>query len=200
MASYIGRRRFLATLGGGVAAWPLAARAQQGQRMRCIGVLMPLAADDPEAKARLAAFQQGLQELGWTEGRNVRTDTRFAGGDGERIRKYAAELVALTPDVMLAAGGTVMAPLQQATRAVPIVFTQTTDPVGAGFVATLARPGGNATGFILFEFGISVKWLERIRDIAPRVTRAAVLRDPTVPSALGQLGAVQAWRPRSGWN
>jgi ABC-type uncharacterized transport system substrate-binding protein len=120
------------------------------------------------------------------------------GGDGERIRKYAAELVALTPDVILAAGGTVMAPLQQATRAVPIVFTQTTDPVGAGFVATLARPGGNATGFILFEFGISVKWLELIRDIAPRVTRAAVLRDPTIPSALGQLGAVQGVAPSFG--
>jgi len=192
------RRKFITLLGGAAAAWPLAARAQPAERMRRIGVLMPLAADDPEAKARLAAFQQGLQELGWIEGRNVQTDTRFAGGDGERIRKYAAELVALTPDVILAAGGTVMAPLQQATRAVPIVFTQTTDPVGAGFVATLARPGGNATGFILFEFGISVKWLELIRDIAPRVTRAAVLRDPTVPSALGQLGAVQGVAPSFG--
>src|SRR5262249_39683250 len=144
-----------------------AARAQQGERVRRIGVLMPLSLDDPEAKARLAAFQQGLQELGWTEGRNIHTDIRLAGGDDDRIRKYAAELVALTPDVILAAGGTVMAPLRQATRTVPIVFTQTTDPVGAGFVESLARPGGNATGFTLFEFGISVKWLELLREIAP---------------------------------
>jgi putative ABC transport system substrate-binding protein len=192
------RREFITLLGGAAAAWPLAARAQQAERMRRIGVLMSLAADDPEAKARLAAFQQGLQELGWTEGRNVQIDTRLAGSDMERIRKYAAELVALMPDVILAAGGTVMAPMLQATRTVPIVFTQTPDPVGSGFVESLARPGGNATGFTLFEYGISVKWLELLKEIAPRLTRAAVLRDPAVPHGFGQLGAVQAVAPSFG--
>jgi putative tryptophan/tyrosine transport system substrate-binding protein len=192
------RRREFISLLGGAAAWPLAARAQQGERMRLVGVLMALAVDDAEAKARLAAFQQGLQQLGWTEGRNVRFETRWAGGDAERIRTYAAELVALTPDVILAAGGVVMAPLLQATRTVPIIFTQTPDPVGSGFVASLARPGGNATGFALFEFGISVKWLELLREIAPRVTRAAALRDPAIPAGLGQLGAIQAVAPSFG--
>ncbi len=192
------RRRELLGALGGAAALPLAARAQQPERMRRIGVLMSLAADDPEAKARLAAFQQGLQELGWTEGRNVQIDTRLAGSDVERIRKYAAELVALMPDVILASGGTVMAPLQQATHTVPIIFTQTPDPVGSGFVASLARPGGNATGFTLFEYGISVKWLELVKEIAPRLTRAAALRDPSVPHGLGQLGAVQAVAPSFG--
>jgi putative tryptophan/tyrosine transport system substrate-binding protein len=192
------RRDFFSLIGGAAAAWPLAARAQQGERMRLVGVLMALAVDDAEAKARLAAFQQGLQQLGWTEGRNVRFETRWAGGDAERIRTYAAELVALTPDVILAAGGVVMAPLLQATRTVPIIFTQTPDPVGSGFVASLARPGGNATGFALFEFGISVKWLELLREIAPRVTRAAALRDPAIPAGLGQLGAIQAVAPSFG--
>ena len=142
------RREFIALIGG-AATWPLTARAQQPDRMRRIGVLMPLAADDPEAQARLAAFAQGLQELGWTDGRNVRIDTRWGAGDADEIRKYAAELVALAPDVILAAGGAVVGPLLQATRTVPIVFTQTPDPVGAGFVASLARPGGNATGFTI---------------------------------------------------
>jgi ABC-type uncharacterized transport system substrate-binding protein len=192
------RRQFITLFYGAAAAWPLGARGQQGERARRIGVLMSLAADDPEAKARLAAFQQGLQELGWTEGRNVQIDTRMAGSDVERIRKYAAELVALMPDVILASGGTVMAPLQQATRTVPIIFTQTPDPVGSGFVASLARPGGNATGFTLFEYGISVKWLELVKEIAPRLTRAAALRDPSVPHGLGQLGAVQAVAPSFG--
>ena len=167
------RREFIALIGG-AATWPLTARAQQPDRMRRIGVLIPLAADDPEAKARLAAFAQGLRELGWTDGRNVRVDTRLSAGNADEISKYAAELVALAPDVILAAGGAVVGTLLQATRTVPIVFTQTPDPVGAGFVASLARPGGNATGFTLFEFGISVKWLELLREIAPRVTRAAV--------------------------
>ena len=148
------RREFITLLGGAAAAWPLAARAQQGERMRRIGVLMSLAADDPEGQARLAAFLQGLQQLGWTDGRNVRIDYRWGAGDAERIRRYAAELVALAPDVILASGDHASWPLQQATRTVPIVFAQVADPVGAGFVESLARPGGNATGFTLFEYGI----------------------------------------------
>jgi putative ABC transport system substrate-binding protein len=200
MATYIRRREFVFTLGGAAAAWPLAARAQQPERMRRVGVLMPLAMDDPEAKARIAAFQQGLEQLGWTDGRNVQIDTRWAGGDMESIRKNAAELVALSPDVILAAGGAAMTPLHQATRTVPIVFTQTPDPVGAGFVASLARPGGNATGFTLFEFGISVKWLELLKEIAPRVARAAALRDPAYPPGSANWARSRAWRQRSGSN
>ena len=192
------RRDVITLLGGAAAAWPLAARAQQSDRVRRIGVLIPVAADDAEAKARLAAFRQGLRQLGWVDGRNVQIDTRWSGGDPERIRTHAAELVALTPDVILAAGGVVVGPLLQATRTVPIVFTQTPDPVGAGFVASLARPGGNATGFALFEFGISVKWLELLKEIAPRVTRAAALRDPAIPAGLGQLGAIQGVAPSFG--
>ena len=192
------RRDVITLLGGAAAAWPLAARAQQSDRVRRIGVLIPVAADDAEAKARLAAFRQGLRQLGWVDGRNVQIDTRWSGGDPERIRTHAAELVTLTPDVILAAGGVVVGPLLQATRTVPIVFTQTPDPVGAGFVASLARPGGNATGFALFEFGISVKWLELLKEIAPRVTRAAALRDPAIPAGLGQLGAIQGVAPSFG--
>ena len=192
------RREFIGLVGSAAVAWPLAARAQQDDRLRRIGVLMPLATDDPEAKARLAAFAQGLRELGWTDGRNVRVDTRLSAGNADEISKYAAELVALAPDVILAAGGAVVGTLLQATRTVPIVFTQTPDPVGAGFVASLARPGGNATGFTLFEFGISVKWLELLREIAPRVTRAAALRDPTLSSGLGELGAIQGVAPSFG--
>src|SRR5215208_6808304 len=175
------RRRECITLLGGAAAWPLAAHAQQGERMRRIGVLMGLAADDAEGQARIAAFVQALQELGWSNGRNVRIDIRRGAGDAERSRSYASEMVALRPDVILASGGTVVGPLLQATRTIPIVFTQTPDPVGAGFVASLARPGGNATGFTTFEYGISAKWLELLKEIAPRVTRAAVLRDPATP-------------------
>src|SRR5438034_4738606 len=170
------RRDFIKGIAGGAAAWPLAARAQQPDRMRRIGVLMSLAADDSESSARLTAFVQGLQQLGWTDGRNVRIDTRWAAGDADRGRKYAAELVALAPDVILASGGSVAGRLLQVTRTVPIVFTQTPDPVGAGFVASLARPGGNATGFTSAEFGIGVKWLELLKEIAPRVTRAAIIR------------------------
>ena len=150
------------------------------RRMRRIGVLMAPAADDPESQRRIAAFVQGLQELGWTDGRNVRIDTRWGAGDADRVRRYAAELVALAPDVILASGSTIVAALLQATRTVPIVFVLTVDPVGAGFVASLARPGGNATGFTVYEYGISGKWLELLKEIAPRVTRAAVLRDPTI--------------------
>jgi putative ABC transport system substrate-binding protein len=188
------RREFIRLLGGAVAAWPLVASAQP-ERMRRIGVLIPLAMDDPDAKARIAAFRQGLEQLGWTDGRNVQIETRWAGGDMESIRKHAAELVALSPDVILAAGGAAMTPLHQATRTVPIVFTQTPDPVGAGFVASLARPGGNATGFTLFEFGISVKWLELLKEIAPNVARAAALRDRAYPPGLGELGAIQGVAP-----
>jgi ABC-type uncharacterized transport system substrate-binding protein len=193
------RRRAFITLLGSAAAWPLAARAQQqGERMRRIGVLMTLAADDPEGQARLTAFVQGLQELGWTDGRNVRIDYRWPAGDAERTRRYATELAALAPDVILAGGGSVVPSLLQATRTVPIVFTQTPDPVGAGFVNSLARPGGNATGFLLYEYGISAKWLELLKEIAPRVTRAAVIRDAAIASGTGQWGAIQTAAPSFG--
>jgi putative ABC transport system substrate-binding protein len=191
------RREFI-TLVGGAAAWPLAARAQQGGGMRRIGVLMGLAADDPESQRRVTAFVQGLQQLGWTDGRNVRIDTRWATANAE-IRRHAAELAALAPDVILAATGSpTVAPLLEATRTVPIVFVNVIDPVGAGFVASLARPGGNATGFTVFEYGISGKWLELLKVIAPRVTRAAVLRDPAVASGIGQFAAIQAVAPSFG--
>src|SRR5262245_49198563 len=192
------RREFITLLGGAAVAWPLVARAQQPQRMRRIGMLMPQAAEDAEYQNRVAAFLQGLQELGWTVGRNVRIDTRWAAGDAERIRRYAAELVALTPDVILATGASTVGPLRQATRTVPIIFVNVTDPVGGGFVASLARPGGNATGFTLWEYGVSGKWLELLKQIAPRVTRAAVLYDPAMAAGGGQLGAIQAVAPSLG--
>jgi ABC-type uncharacterized transport system substrate-binding protein len=185
-------------LGGAAVAWPLAARAQQGERMRRIGVLMGQAADDPEAQARVAAFVQGLQELGWSDGRNMRIDIRWPAGDAERARRYATELVALAPDVILAPGNFTMGPLLQATRSVPIVFGSIIDPVGAGFVQSLARPGGNATGFILFEYAMSAKWLELLKQIAPSVMRAAVIRDPAIPSGVGQWGAIQTAAPSFG--
>jgi putative ABC transport system substrate-binding protein len=192
------RREFISLLAGAAAAWPLAAHAQQPDRMRRIGVLMSLTADDPEGQVRLTAFLQGLQQLGWTDGRNVRIDTRWGAGDADRSRRYAAELVALAPDVILASGTSTMGPLLRATRTVPIVFTQVTDPVVAGFVDSLARPGGNATGFTLSEYGISGKWLELLKEIAPRVTRAAVLRDPEMAAGSGQLGAIQSVAPSFG--
>src|SRR6266545_3107227 len=192
MASYIGRRKFLATLGGAAAAWPLTARAQQPERMRRIGVLMSQAADDPVGQPRLLALAQGLQEAGWTVGRNLQIDTRWAASDAERFRKYAAELVALAPDVILVNGPAALAQLQQATRSVPIVFTAVTDPVGAGHVDSLARPGGNVTGFMNSEYSTSGKWLELLKEIAPRVTRAAVIRDPTSTSSVGQFAAIQS--------
>jgi putative tryptophan/tyrosine transport system substrate-binding protein len=191
MAINIARRKFIAALGGAAFAWPLAARAQQADRVRRVGVLMILAADDPEAQARLAAFLQGLQELGWTDGRNVRIDYRWAGADADRYRTYAAELVALAPDVILAGGSPSKAALQQAATTVPIVFASVIDPVGAGFVASLAHPGGNATGFTAFEYSMSGKLLELLREIAPRVTRAAVLRDPATAAGIGQFAAIQ---------
>src|SRR5438128_2157428 len=191
------RRRDFITLLGGAAAWPLAARAQQPERVRRIGVLMYLAADDAQGQARLAAFTQALKQLGWSDGRNVRIDTRWANADD--IRKHAAELAALAPDVLVAGTGTAtVAPLLEATRTVPIVFVSVIDPVGAGFVASLAQPGGNATGFTIYEYGMSGKWLELLKEIAPRVTRVAVLRDPAVASGIGQFGAVQAVAPSLG--
>jgi putative ABC transport system substrate-binding protein len=192
------RREFITLLGGAAAAWPLAARAQQGEPVRRIAVLMGQAADDPEAQARVAAFVKGLQELGWSDGRNMRIDIRWPAGDADRARRYAAELVALAPDVILAPGNFTMGPLLQATRSVPIVFGSIIDPVGAGFVQSLARPGGNATGFILFEYAMSAKWLELLKQIAPSVTRAAVIRDPAIPSGVGQWGAIQSAAPSFG--
>jgi putative ABC transport system substrate-binding protein len=192
------RREFITLLGGAV-AWPQAARAQQAERMRRIGVLMAIAADDPQSQRRMTAFVQGLQELGWTDGRNIRIDTRWTGGgDTDRMRRQAAELVALTPDVILASGGSVVGALLEASRTTPIVFTLTVDPVGAGFVASLARPGGNATGFTGYEYGLATKWLELLKEIAPRVTRAAVLRDPSIPQGIGQFAVIQAAAPSLG--
>jgi putative tryptophan/tyrosine transport system substrate-binding protein len=190
------RREFI-TLLGGAAAWPLAARAQQ-PAMRRIGVLLNLAADDPESQRRMTAFVQGLQQLGWTDGRNVRIDIRWSAVNADDTRKYAAELVALAPDVILAYGSAAMGALQQTTRTVPIVFTVVADPVGAGFVDSLARPGGNATGFITFEFGLAAKWLELLKEIAPGTTRAAVLRNPTQTDGIGLFAAIQTAAPSLG--
>src|SRR5262245_5800142 len=191
------RRDFITLLGGAVAL-PFAARAQESERMRRIGVLMPGTADDAEYKIRLAAFLQGLQQLGWSDGRNVRIDTRWAAGDANLVRKYAAELVALAPDVILAPGSSSLGPLLQATRTVPIVFTTILDPVGAGFVDSLARPGGNATGFIAFEYALSGKWLELLKQIAPKLTRLAVLRDPATAAGIGQFASIQSVAPSFG--
>jgi putative tryptophan/tyrosine transport system substrate-binding protein len=192
------RRDFISLLGAAAAVWPLAARAQQADRVRRVGVLMNLGSDDAEGQARNAAFLQGLQELGWTVGRNVRIEYRWGAGDAELFRRHGLELVALAPDVILAGGGAVVPSLLQATRTIPIVFTGTPDPVGAGFVESLARPGGNATGFTIFEYGISGKWLELLKEIAPHVTRAAVIRDPAIAAGLGLWGAIQSVAPSLG--
>jgi putative ABC transport system substrate-binding protein len=189
------RRAFITLLAGATAASPIAAHAQQPERMRRIGVLMNFAADDPEGQARLLAFAQALAQSGWTDGRNARIDIRWGAGDPERIRKQAAELVALAPDVMLASGGTTLGPLRQVSRTVPTVFTGAGDPVGAGFVDSLARPGGNATGFIAFEWSVSGKWLELLKEIAPGVTRAVVLRDSELGSGASQFAVIQAVAP-----
>jgi putative tryptophan/tyrosine transport system substrate-binding protein len=189
------RRTFIAGLGS-AAAWPVVARAQQRARMWRIGVMLSvLAADDPEAQARLTAFVQGLQELGWTDGRNVRIDHRSGLGDADRQRRYAAELIALAPDVVLAGGNPALGAFQQATNTVPIVFANITDPVGAGYVASLARPGGNATGFMAVEFGLSAKLIELLKQIAPQVTRVAVVRNPGLGTDLSQFAAIQAVAP-----
>ena len=192
------RREFISLIGGVAATWPLAARAQQAERMRRIGVLHSGAADDPHIQARNTAFLQALQQLGWTEGRNIRLDIRWAAADAERIRKYVAELVAFAPDVILATGSSTVGPLLQATRSIPIVFTLVPDPIGAGFVDNLGRPGGNATGFMLFEYGIGGKFLELLKQIAPGVSRAAVLRDPGITGGIGQFAAVQTAAPSLG--
>jgi putative ABC transport system substrate-binding protein len=192
------RRREFISLLGGAAAWPLAARAQETQRVRRIGVLTAFASDDAAQQSRVLAFAQALAQSGWTEGRNVRIDIRWGAGDPERIRRYAAELVALAPDVILADGSGTTGPLLQATRAVPIVFVLVADPVGAGFVQTVARPGGNATGFMLYEYGIGAKWLELLKEIAPGVKRVALLRNPAIAAGSGQLGAIQASAPSLG--
>jgi putative ABC transport system substrate-binding protein len=200
MTVTIGRRELLAALGGAAAAWPLAARAQQDERMRRIGVLMGGSgrADDPDVKERYSAFLERLQQSGWIDGRNVRIETRWPAEDADSIRKYAVELVALAPDVILAAGTSIMGPLLQATRTIPIVFAGVADPVGAGFVESLARPSGNATGFMQFEYSLSAKWLELLKQIAPAVTRAAILRDPAVTSGVGQFAVIQSAAPSLG--
>jgi putative tryptophan/tyrosine transport system substrate-binding protein len=191
------RREFITLFGAAAAAWPLAASAQQGERMRRIGVLLGLNADDKEAGARLSAFVDGLKELGWTDGRNVQIDTRF-GPATATIRRHAAELVALAPDVILANGSSAAGPLLQVTHTVPIVFVIVPDPVGAGFVANLARPGGNATGFLSFEYSIGAKWLELLKEIVPGTTRAAIVRDAAISAGLGQFAAIQAVAPSLG--
>jgi putative ABC transport system substrate-binding protein len=192
------RREFTLLLGGMAVAWPLAARAQQAERMRRVGVLMSTAENDAGSKARIEAFLRGLQQLGWVDGRNVQIDTRWPAGDPDNIRRYAAELIALAPDVILATGSSTLGPLLQATRSVPIVFVIVPDPVGAGFVDSLSRPGGNVTGFLMFEYGISGKWVELLKQIAPSLTRAAVIRDPGITAGIGQFGAIQAVAPSIG--
>jgi putative ABC transport system substrate-binding protein len=191
------RREFITLVGGAAVAWPFAGRAQQAERVRRIGVLMNTAADDPEGQARKTAFVQALQQFGWTDGRNGRIETRW-GTDAGNTRRYVAELVALAPDVIVAAGSAAMAALQQTTRTVPIIFVTIIDPVGAGFVESLARPGGNVTGFSLFEYGLSGKWLELLKEIAPGVMRVAVLRDTAVGSGVGQYAIIQAVAPSLG--
>ena len=189
------RREFITLLGGTAVTWPLAARAQQPERMRRIGILLPATSDDPEFQARVGAFLQGLQQSGWAIGRNVRIDTRWATSNAAAIRKHAAELAALTPDVILAHGASTVGPLLQATRTVPIVFPIAADPVGSGFVESLARPGGNATGFMSFEFTLSGKWLELLKQIAPGLTRAAFIRDATQGSGRSYFAVIQAMAP-----
>ena len=192
------RREFIKLLGGAVTTWPLTARAQQPGRMRRIGILMSVAASDREGQTRHAVFVQSLQQLGWTEGRNVQIETRWAAGNVADMRKYASELVAFAPDVVLAAGGSVVVPLLQATSTISIVFTGVSDPVGGGIVASLARPGGNVTGFTVFEYSMSGKWAELLKAVAPNVKRLAVLRDAGMPQGMGQFGAVQSLAPSLG--
>src|SRR5262245_16337589 len=192
------RREFIRLAGGAVIAWPLAARAQQGERVRRIGVLMVGGAGDPELSRRLAALQGELGRLGWVEGRNVRFEMRWAGGDPDRIRTSAADLVALTPDVIIVSGSSGMDAMQRATRTVPVVFVVVPDPVGAGYADSLAHPGGNATGFAQFEYGIGAKWLELLKELSPNLKRAGVIRDPTITAGPGQFGAIQSVAPSLG--
>ena len=192
------RREFIAGLGGAAVSWPVVARAQQADRVRRIGVLMNLPADDPEAKTRIAAFVQTLKELGWTDSQNVVIDYRWGGGDGERYRRSAQELIELSPDVVLCSGSVTVSAMQQVTRTVPIVFAMVPDPVNAGFVESLSRPGTNSTGFTQFEYNMSAKWVELLKEVAPSVRRALVIRDPTVPTGIGQLAAMQSVAPSFG--
>src|SRR5262244_1032568 len=192
------RREFIMLLGGAAAAWPLAARAQQAEKMRRIGILLPAAPDDSEVQSWVGAFLQGLAQSGWITGRNIRIETRWTKFDPEETRKYAAELVALAPDVILAAGTSTVGPLLRLTRTVPIVFPVAADPVAAGLVESLARPGGNATGFMSFEIGFAAKWLELLKEIAPGVKRAMVLRTLATAAGPGQFGAIQAVAPSLG--
>jgi putative ABC transport system substrate-binding protein len=192
------KRRDFITLLGGAAAWPIAAGAQQGQRVRRVGVLINARVDDPDALSRIAALEGRLRELGWHVGDNLRIDTHWAGGALQDSRKHAAELISLVPDVIVASTGMAVAPLLELTRTVPIVFVNTTDPVAGGFVESLARPGGNATGFTLFEYGTSAKWLELLKEVVPGINRVGVLRDPTIAAGAGQFGAIQAVAPAFG--
>src|SRR5215831_7433342 len=189
------RREFIRFISGAAAYLPLVARAQQGERMRRIGVLIGQVADDPQGKSRVATFLQGLQQLGWTEGRNVQIDIRWGVADAASSRRYAAEMVALAPDVILTGASAATSAAKEATRTLPIVFVNVSDPVAAGYVASLARPGGNVTGFTFVEYGMSGKWLELLKEIAPRVTRVAILRDPTLAVGIGQLGAILSVAP-----
>ena len=198
MTVTIGRRELLVALGGAVAAWPLAARAQQGERMRLVGILIPISADTPHAKADYAAFLEGLQQLGWTPGRDVRVEVRWSEGDEATIRKYAAELVALAPDVLVTPGGAAVEVMLKVTHTIPIVFAVVPDPVGSGFVDSLSQPGGNATGFMQFEYSLSAKWLKLLKEIAPGVTRAAVIWDPDLAAGVGQFAVIQSVAPSLG--
>jgi putative tryptophan/tyrosine transport system substrate-binding protein len=197
MIATLKRREFIGLLGGAV-TWPLAARAQQSERMRRIGVLTPWASNDAEAQDRVTAFVQAMEQLGWTAGRSVRIDYRWGDGKADMTRKYATELVALAPDVILALSSAAVAPLLEASRTVPIVFAGVADPVAAGYVESLARPGGNVTGFTLYEYSIGGKWLELLKEISPRVTRAAVLREAGIAAGPGLFGAIQALAPSLG--
>jgi putative ABC transport system substrate-binding protein len=198
MAIGIGRRQFISALGGAMTVWPFVAHAQQGERMRLVGFLEPIFANTPGAKEREAAFVEGLAQLGWTPGRNVRIETRHSGGDEAQTRKDAAELVALAPDVIVAGGGAGAQAMLEATRTIPIVFAIVPDPVGSGYVASLSHPGGNATGFVMFEYNLTGKWLELLKEIAPNVTRAAVLRDPAIAVGIGQFAVLQSVAPSVG--
>jgi len=189
------RREFITLVGGAAVAWSAGARAQQSERMRRMGALLYQAADDPSGQASITAFRQSLQRFGWIEDRNISIELRWGGGDLDRVRRYAAELVTSTPEIILVSSGSALAALQSVTRTLPIVFVSVTDPVGAGYVASLARPGGNTTGFTLFEYGTSGKWLELLKEVVPGLTRAAVVRDPSITSGIGQFGAIQAVAP-----
>ncbi len=186
------RREFITLLGGAAVLWPFITHAQQTDRVRRIGVLIPFTANDPEEQERVMVFEQSLQQLGWTVGRDLQVSYRLAGGESASIRRYAAELVALAPDLIVTIGSVTVGPLQQATRTIPIVFVNVADPVGAGFINSLARPGGNTTGFTNFEYSMSGKWMELLKQIAPHVTRVAVLRDPAVAAGIGQFSAIQS--------